>query len=89
VAGCSWTAHVFFDRRGNNPYCHHRALEHARRGVRERVVPQLAAIGVPFDNGVFRGFEEPLNAPWPDQDPLHFTADKIVWPPGFDSWPEV
>ncbi|HEY9769001.1 MAG TPA: SPASM domain-containing protein [Coleofasciculaceae cyanobacterium] len=24
--GCSWTAHVFFDRRGNNPCCHHRAF---------------------------------------------------------------
>jgi hypothetical protein len=27
-------------RQGNNPYCHHRALELASRGLRERLVPQ-------------------------------------------------
>ena len=48
-----------------------------------------SGLGVPFDNGVFRGFEEPLNAPWPAGDPLHFTADQIVWPPGFAPCPEV
>ena len=36
--GCNWTSHVFFGRRGNNVYCHHRALELRRRGRRERVV---------------------------------------------------
>ena len=35
--GCSWTAHVFFNKRGNNPYCHHRTLTQAKRGIRERV----------------------------------------------------
>jgi len=82
-AGCSWTAHVFFDRRGNNPYCHHRALVQADRGRRERVYPKLAAIGKPFDNGVFALVEEPRSAPWPEDDDLHFTADKIRWPAGW------
>ncbi|MEW6284084.1 MAG: nif11-class peptide radical SAM maturase 3 [Candidatus Eremiobacterota bacterium] len=81
--GCSWTAHVFFDRRGNNPYCHHRALEQARRGRRERLVPLSKAGGLPFDNGVFELIEEPLEAPWPQPDRLHFTADRVVWPPGW------
>ena len=63
--GCSWTAHVFFDRRGNNPYCHHRALVQASRQRRERVVLKMAAEGVPFDNGEFELIEEPLRAPWP------------------------
>ena len=27
LGGCSWTAHVLTGRRGDNPYCHHRALE--------------------------------------------------------------
>jgi nif11-class peptide radical SAM maturase 3 len=85
--GCTWTAHVFFDRRGNNPHCHHRALELARRGIRERVQLKLAAIGEPFDNGVFALIEEPLDAPWPDWDTLHFTADKVVWPPSWEAWP--
>lgn len=81
--GCTWTAHVFFDRRGNNPYCHHRALEQAKRGIRERVYPKVRAQGLPFDNGEFALIEEPLDAPWPENDPLHFTADRIQWS---DSW---
>jgi radical SAM protein with 4Fe4S-binding SPASM domain len=78
--GCSWTSHVFFDRRGNNPYCHHRALTQAKRGLRERVSLQRKAPGLPFDNGVFGLVEEPLDAPWPEDDPLRFSADKIQWP---------
>ena len=77
--GCTWTAHVFFDRRGNNPYCHHRALEQAKRGIRERVYPHVRTQGLPFDNGEFALIEEPLDAPWPENDPLHFTADRIQW----------
>ncbi|HLP91818.1 MAG TPA: nif11-class peptide radical SAM maturase 3 [Nostocaceae cyanobacterium] len=78
--GCSWTAHVFFDKRGNNPYCHHRALTQEKQGIRERVFLQRQANGTPFDNGEFALVEEPINAPWPENDPLHFTADKIQWP---------
>lgn len=51
--GCSWTAHVFFGKRGNNPYCHHRALEHAARGLQERLVRVEAPPGMPFDHGRF------------------------------------
>jgi hypothetical protein len=40
-------------RPGNNPFCHHRAFEMARRGQREGVVPVSAAPGVPFDHGTF------------------------------------
>ncbi|OUL25701.1 nif11-class peptide radical SAM maturase 3 [Nostoc sp. RF31YmG] len=83
--GCSWTAHVFFDKRGNNPYCHHRALTQQKQGIRERVFLQRSADGNPFDNGEFALVEEPINAPWPENDPLHFTADRIQWP---DSWQE-
>lgn len=78
--GCSWTSHVFFDRRGNNPYCHHRALIQASRGVRERFQQTQSADGLPFDNGIFELLTEPLGAAWPESDPLHFTKDHIVWP---------
>lgn len=78
--GCTWTAHVFFNRRGNNPYCHHRALSMAARGRRERVKMTRGASGLPFDNGIFELIEEPLDAPWPADDPLHFTADRVMWP---------
>ncbi len=77
--GCSWTAHVFFGRRGNNPYCHHRALVHAAAGRRERLVLEKAAPGDPFDHGIFRIVEEPARLEWPEDDPLHFTAEQIQW----------
>lgn len=52
-AGCTWTAEVLFQRPGNNPYCHHRALERQREGKRERVVRVEEAPGLPFDRGRF------------------------------------
>ncbi|MEO1376828.1 MAG: nif11-class peptide radical SAM maturase 3 [Cyanobacteria bacterium J06635_10] len=82
--GCSWTAHVFFDKRGNNPYCHHRALTQEKRGIRERVKLKHKAEGNPFDNGEFALIEEPINQPKPANDPLHFTSEKIQWPNGWE-----
>jgi len=81
--GCSWTAHVFFDRRGNNPYCHHRALTQAKKGIRERFYLEQPAAGVPFDNGRFVLIEESLDAPLPTNDPLYFSSSSIQWS---DSW---
>ena len=52
-AGCTWTTHVLFGRAGNNPYCHHRALELAKQGLRERIAQVEKAPGVPFDHGQF------------------------------------
>jgi radical SAM protein with 4Fe4S-binding SPASM domain len=52
-AGCTWTSDVFFGKPGNNPYCHHRAVEHARLGKRERLVKVDAPPGEPFDHGRF------------------------------------
>ncbi|HKQ99765.1 MAG TPA: radical SAM protein, partial [Pyrinomonadaceae bacterium] len=52
-AGCTWTGHVLFGRAGNNPYCHHRALELSSRGLRERIVRVEEAPGEPFDHGRF------------------------------------
>jgi nif11-class peptide radical SAM maturase 3 len=81
--GCSWTSHVFFDRRGNNVYCHHRALEQTKRGIRERVVQEVPASGLPFDHGKFAIIEESIDTPLPEKDPLRFTSDKIQWS---DAW---
>ncbi|MEM9194185.1 MAG: radical SAM protein [Myxococcota bacterium] len=58
-AGCTWTSSVFFGRPGNNPYCHHRALEMDRVGMRERVVRVDDAPGLPFDEGRFELVVEP------------------------------
>ena len=59
-AGCTWTSFVFFGRAGNNPYCHHRALEMERKGVREVVTRVEMAPGTPFDHGKFEIREEVL-----------------------------
>jgi radical SAM protein with 4Fe4S-binding SPASM domain len=58
-AGCTWTADVFFGRPGDNPYCHHRALEMRAEGKRERLVRITAPPGLPFDHGTFEIIEEP------------------------------
>ncbi|MEH2357233.1 nif11-class peptide radical SAM maturase 3 [Nostoc sp.] len=86
--GCSWTAHVFFNQRGNNPYCHHRALVHAKQGMRERVVPKVKAQGLPFDNGEFELIVEPTDTLLPANDRLHFTADSIQWSESWQQEPE-
>jgi radical SAM protein with 4Fe4S-binding SPASM domain len=52
-AGCTWTSFVLFGKAGNNPHCHHRALEMQRVGKRERVVRTQVAPGLPFDHGHF------------------------------------
>jgi radical SAM protein with 4Fe4S-binding SPASM domain len=57
-AGCSWTAHVVFGRIGNNPFCHHRALEYLREGKRERLVQKTRPEGTPFDYGTFESVLE-------------------------------
>jgi radical SAM protein with 4Fe4S-binding SPASM domain len=59
-AGCTWMATSLFGRPGNNPYCHHRALELEKRGQRERVVLREAAPGTPFDHGKFELILEAL-----------------------------
>jgi len=59
-AGCTWTASVLFGRPGDNPYCHHRALERDREGLRERLVLRAPAPGEPFDHGMFELIVEPV-----------------------------
>jgi radical SAM protein with 4Fe4S-binding SPASM domain len=63
LGGCTWTAHTLFGRAGDNPYCHHRALELRREGKRERLVREEAPEGAPFDYG---RFAIALEA-WPDE----------------------
>jgi len=51
--GCTWIAHGITNQRGNNPNCHYRARELAKRGLRERIVKVAEAPGQPFDFGRF------------------------------------
>lgn len=62
LGGCTFTAHSVLGRPGNNPYCHFRARELAKKNLRERLVPVEAAPGRPFDNGLFEIALEPFDA---------------------------
>lgn len=59
-AGCTWTSHSLLGRPGNNPYCHHRVLELARQGLRERIVKIEQAPHTPFATGRFEIVVEDL-----------------------------
>jgi len=60
-AGCTWTNHTLLGRAGNNPYCHHRALELAKQGKRERIMKVEDAPGKSFDRGRFALLLESLD----------------------------
>ena len=64
LGGCSWTSTVLFGAPGNNPFCHHRALELLRAGKRERLERTEAPGGMPFDHGRFAIVEED----WPAEE---------------------
>jgi radical SAM protein with 4Fe4S-binding SPASM domain len=52
-AGCTWTSEALLGKPGNNPMCHHRALEMQSAGKRERLVQIQRAPGLPFDQSLF------------------------------------
>lgn len=60
-AGCTWTTHSLLGKAGNNPYCHHRALELSKHGLRERIVQVERAPGTSFDHGRFELILETLD----------------------------
>jgi radical SAM protein with 4Fe4S-binding SPASM domain len=61
-SGCSWMGDTLLGKPGNNPFCHHRALELARIGKRERIERIEAAPGKPFDAGRFRLILEDIHS---------------------------
>jgi hypothetical protein len=84
---------VLFGRPGNNPYCHYRALELAKQGLRERVAKTQEAPGTPFDQGKFDLITEPLDGsdgehtvavapPWEMKEPELRDTDRL--PPTLD-----
>ncbi|MEM6991090.1 MAG: radical SAM protein, partial [Myxococcota bacterium] len=56
--GCTSVSEPLLGRPGNNPMCHHRALEMDAMGFRERVEFVRTSGGEPFDNGLFRVVRE-------------------------------
>jgi hypothetical protein len=51
--GCTWTSHSLLGEAGNNPYCHYRALELQKDGLRERIVKIREAAEASFAVGEF------------------------------------
>ena len=70
---------MFFDKRGNNPYCHHRALVYAAQDQRETLHLKRNAFGLPFDNGEFAIQLDAFNAAWPPH-LSRVTPESIQWP---------
>jgi radical SAM protein with 4Fe4S-binding SPASM domain len=62
--GCIWTASTILGKRGNNPYCHHRALELLSQGKRERMKLVQAAPGLIRDVAKFELVLEDAPADW-------------------------
>ena len=52
--GCSWTSHTLLGKRGNMPYCYHRALELGKMGIAETIEQVTPAPGEPFDFALYR-----------------------------------
>lgn len=62
--GCLWTAATILGRRGNNPYCHHRAIEKLAGGKRERLEQVQPAAGLVRDRSLFQLVEEDAPEEW-------------------------
>lgn len=58
--GCTWTAHSLLGKPGNNPYCHYRALELKKQGLRERIQKVEEAAQTSFAVGRFDLILEPI-----------------------------
>lgn len=58
--GCTWTSDSLFGKPGNNPYCHYRALELEKRGLRETIRKVAPAPDKPFAIGRFELVESPI-----------------------------
>lgn len=71
-AGCSFTSHSTLGRRGNNPFCWHRANEFKKKGQREILKHKLRPPGSPYDFGVFELDVEP----WREEDYTPTLATK-------------
>lgn len=77
-AGCTWTSDSLLGRRGNNPYCHYRVRDLAKKGRRERVVKIREAGPESFAVGEFALIEEAI----PPEELAALPPDRL---PGFSA----
>lgn len=77
-AGCSFTAHSTLGKRGNYPFCWHRANEFRKRGQRETLVHAARAPGTPYDFGRFELGVEPWNDALAETEPARGRSLPVV-----------
>lgn len=77
LGGCSFTAHGFFGRAGNNPMCHFRAIQFKKQGLRERLVRVDKPIGQPFDSALFEIVIEPFDSSEPSTPDKYSNRDLV------------
>ena len=78
MSGCTAANEPLLGRPGNNPFCHHRALEMDRMGMRERIEPVAAPSGAPSDNGLFRLIREHKDPDLrEDHGPVELTEPRV------------
>jgi radical SAM protein with 4Fe4S-binding SPASM domain len=58
MGGCTAVSEPVLGRPGNNPFCHHRALEMDRQGLRERIEFVRKAPDIAFGTALFRVVRE-------------------------------
>src|SRR5690606_40679444 len=58
MGGCTAVSEPLLGRPGNNPYCHHRALEMDRQGLQERIEFVSKAPDIAFGTALFRVVRE-------------------------------
>lgn len=76
MAGCTATSEPLLGRPGNNPYCHHRVLELARVGLRERVEQVARPDRGPFAHGLFRVVREAMDPEARSTQPVAIEAPR-------------
>lgn len=79
--GCLWTSSTLLGRTGNNPYCHHRALELLAQGKRERLTLERRAGGRIRDTARFALSVETAPPEWIASLPSQAASDDQPLPP--------
>lgn len=74
--GCTCAAQAVHGRRGDNPYCYHRALELERQGLRERIERVAESDGTPYRAGVHRVIVERFDG---SPAPMDAVAEDHTW----------
>lgn len=83
MAGCTAVSEPILGRPGNNPFCHHRALEMDRQGLRERIEFVEKAPGIAFGTALFRVVREAKDPERRGDEPVAIESPRVS---RLDAW---